>query len=137
MNKVVYDQEMMGIINLLSRLTKARIKDCFKEEDNFYCVVAKGDIGKAIGKGGETIKKIQNTINKKIKFIEFDESVVKFVKNAIHPFKVDDIVEKEGSVEIICEDRRVKGLLIGRSRSNLDLLNRTVKRFFNVEVKVV
>ena len=34
MNKVVYDQEMMGIINLLSRLTKARIKDCFKEEDN-------------------------------------------------------------------------------------------------------
>jgi len=31
----------------------------------------------------------------------------------------------------------VKGFLIGRSGSNLEFLNRVVRRYFDVEVKVV
>ncbi|MBR9683018.1 NusA-like transcription termination signal-binding factor [Candidatus Woesearchaeota archaeon] len=137
MARVVYDQEMMGIISLLGRLTRARIKDCFKEEDTIYCIVEKGEIGKAIGKGGVNIKRIGQIVKKKVRMIEFGDTPAEFVKNLIFPTRVEEIREEDGVVEIVGGDKRTKGLLIGRGGENLTFLNKVVKRFFEVEVKVV
>ncbi|HHF42167.1 MAG TPA: NusA-like transcription termination signal-binding factor [Candidatus Aminicenantes bacterium] len=137
MNKVVYSQEILGLMNLLSRLTPARIKDCFKEDNLFYCVVEKGDIGKAIGRRGVNIKKIKQALKKNIKIIEFDPQPTEFVRNLIFPLQVEEIKETDGVIEIVGGDKKTKGLLIGRDGKNLAFLNRTVKRFFNVEVKIV
>lgn len=137
MAKVIYDQEMLGIMNLLSKLSQARIKDCFKENSVFYCVVEKGDIGKAIGKRGLNVKKIGQVLKKKIRMIEFGETAAEFIRNLIFPVKVEEIMEKEGIVEIVGGDKKTRGLLIGRDGKNLAFLNKAVKRFFNVEVKVV
>ena len=134
--KVIYDQEIMGLIGVLGRLLRIRIKDLFKEDDVIYCIVEPGQIGKAIGKGGENIRKATQVVKKKVKFIEFRNTAVGFVKNLIYPVKADvDLVD--GVVEIKSEDRKVKGLLIGRDRRNLAFLNKVVKRFFDVEIKVV
>ncbi len=137
MGKVIYDQEVLGLMNFLSSLTHARVKDCFKEEDTVYCVVEKGDIGLAIGKGGANIQRISQTIKKKIRIIEYGETPAKLVRNLIYPTKVEDVVEKEGLVEIVGGDKQTKGLLIGRDSKNLKFLNKVVQRFFKVEVKVV
>jgi N utilization substance protein A len=137
MSKVIYDQELLGLMSLLGKLTRARIKDCFKEEDTFYCVVEKGEIGKAIGKGGVNIKKIREAIKRKVKMVEYGSTPAAFVRNLIFPTRVEEIREVDGVVEIVGQDKKTKGLLIGRDGKNLDFLNRTVKRFFDVEVKVV
>lgn len=137
MSKVIYDQELMGMMSLLSRLTRARIKDCFKEENNLYCIVEKGDIGKAIGKGGVNIKRIEQIFKRKVRMIEFGNTAVEFIRHLIYPVRADEIREADGVVEIVGGDKKTKGLLIGRDAKNLAFLNKAVKRFFDVEVKVV
>lgn len=135
--KVVYDQEILGIMNLINKLSQARVRDCFKDEDTYYCTVEKGDIGRAIGKGGITISRIKQAVNKKVKMIEHEDTAGDYVRNFIYPVKVEEIREEEKMVIISGGDKKTKSILIGRDGRNLKLLNKAVKRFFDVEVKVV
>lgn len=137
MSKVIYDQEIMGLIGVLGRLLRIHIKDLFKEDDVIYCIVEPGQIGKAIGKGGENIKRVTQIVKKKVKFIEFRNTPAGFVRNLIYPVKVEEIREVDNIVEIVGGDKRTKGLLIGRDGRNLAFINKTARRFFDVEVKVV
>ena len=137
MVRVKFDQETLGLSSIFSRITRANVKDCFKEGEVLYFVVSTGELGKAIGKGGVMIKKVQDKFGKKVRVIEYRNDVVSFVRNVIYPVQVQEIVDEEGVIFIRDEDRRKKGLLIGRSGSNLAFINKVVKRFFGVkEVKV-
>lgn len=137
MNKIIYDRELMWVMDLLGKLSRAKIKDCFKEEDTYYFVVEKGEVGKAIGKGAVNVKKLRQKLNKNIKVVEYGSTASEFVRKFIFPLKVEEISEEDGVVSIKSEDRKIKGLLVGRDGKNLKLLNKAVKRYFDVEVKVV
>jgi len=124
----------------MEKITRARVKDCFKGEDNetVYFIIEMGQLGKALGKGAVNIKKIQDQINKKIRLIEYHPEVIAFVKNVIYPLKVEEIVQEDGDILIKDNNKKTKSLLIGRDGKNLRLTNRAVKRFFSVnDVKVV
>ena len=121
----------------MERITRAKVKDCFKDEDTIYFVVGIGELGKAIGKGGINIKKAQQEFGKKIKIIEFRNDPVSFARNLIYPLKVEEIVLEGEEVLIKDNNKKVKGQIIGRDRSNLIFINQIMKRFFNVEIKVV
>jgi N utilization substance protein A len=128
----------MGLSFLMEKITKARVKDCFKDEEGtIYFVVGTGEIGKAVGKGGSNIKKVQQELGKRVRVIEYSENGVDFVKNIIVPLRVQEIVEVENIILIKESSRKTKSALIGRGGKNLQLINRAVKRFFNKEVKVV
>lgn len=75
-------------------------------------------------------------MKKKIKFIEFRNDAAGFVRQLIYPIRAE-VELVNNVVEVRSEDRRVKGLLIGRDGKNLTFLNKVVRRFFDVEVKVV
>ena len=138
MARVKLDQQLLGLSTIFERLSKARVKDCFQFEDTIYFVVATGEMGKAVGKGGVTIKRISQELGKKIRVIEFRDNVASFVRNIIYPLKVEEIVEENSEILIRDSSKKIKSQLIGRDGKNLVLLNRAVKRFFNVnEVKVV
>jgi len=122
----------------MERLSRARVKDCFKFDETIYFVVATGDMGKAVGKGGATIKRIQQELGKKIRVIEFQEDLTNFVRKVIYPLAVEEIVEEDGVVLIKDKNKKTKSLLIGRDGKNLNLVNRAIKRFFDIkEVKVI
>ncbi len=137
MGKVKIDQEAMRLSSYFERVTRAHVKDCFREEETVFFVVAPGELGKAIGKGGTIIKRVQQDIGKKVRVIEHQSDPCNFVRNIIYPIRVEAIVEEEGSVVIKDDDRKKKGQIIGRSGSNLILINRIVGRFFSKEVRVV
>jgi transcription termination/antitermination protein NusA len=134
--RVKLDQEALGLSSVLERMTHAHVKDCFREEDIVYFVVGTGDLGKAIGKGGIMIKKLQEKLNKRVKVIEYRSDVVGFVQNVIYPVKVSEIVVEGEIVFIRDDDRMKKGKIIGRSGSGLAFVNKVVKRYFDVDVKV-
>ena len=136
MSRLKLDQETLGLSSLMEKRTHARIKDCFQDHETIYFVVARGDMGKALGKGAENIKKIQQELGKRVRLIEFNDNVTGFVKNVIFPIKVEEIVENEGVVFIKDSKKKTKSLLIGRDGRNLLLIQRAVKRFFNVEIKI-
>lgn len=138
MKKVKLDQEMFGLSSLMERITGTRVKDCFKDDEgSIYFVVAKGFLGKAVGKGGVNIKKVEKNLGRKVRVIEFSDDSADFIRNIIYPIKVDEICEEEDYVVIKDSNRKTKSALIGRGGKKLQLINRAVKRFFSKEVKVV
>lgn len=140
MERLKLDQETLELSSLMERITNARVKDCFKDEANetIYLVVAPGELGKAVGKGGSNIRLVQEKIGKKVRVIEFNDNLASFVRNLIYPLNVAEIKEEAGDVIIRDDNKKTKSLLIGREGRNLKLLNRAVRRFFSVnEVKVI
>jgi N utilization substance protein A len=134
------DADMLGLSSIVERISHVQVKDCFKDEEGetIYFVVGPGEIGKAIGKNGENIRRIQQELGKKVRMVGFAEEVEQFIRNFIHPLNVKEIVPVGSILEIRDDNRKTKSLLIGRDGRNIKLLNRAVKRFFNVdEVKVV
>jgi len=132
------DQDALGLSSLLERIAHVQVKDCFQDEDTVYYIVETGQVGKAIGKKAENIHRIQEDLGKRVKVIEFKERVEDFVKSIAYPLEIEEVVlNDEGFVEIRDSRKKAKSLLIGRGGKNLQLINRAVRRFFNVEVKVI
>ncbi len=123
---------------MMEKLTGAKVKDCFKDDQGtIYFVVAQGQLGKAIGKKGVIIKKIQENLKKKIKVIEFRKDPKQFFMNIIYPLKVEGIKQEENYLIVEEPNKKTKSLLIGRNGRNLNLMNRAIKRFFDVEIKII
>ena len=128
----------MGLSSLMERITKAKVKDCFTDEEgSVFFVVAPGELGKAIGKGASNIKYLQHELQRKIRIIEYSDDLAEFIKNIVYPLRVQSISEEQDAIVIKETNKKAKSLLIGRQGKNLKLINRAVKRFFNREVKVV
>jgi len=132
------DQDTLGLSSLMERITRVRVKDCFKDDDDetIYFIVHRGEMGKALGKGGVNVKKVQQILDKKIRVIEYNDDLAAFVRNVIYPVEVEEVKVDENTVIIKDSRKKTKSLLIGRESRNLNILKRAVRRFFNVEVKV-
>lgn len=131
------DQDALGLSSVLERKTGVTVKDCFQDDGVVYFIVGMGQIGKALGRGGENVRYLQEQLGKKIKVIEFRENFSDFIRNVIYPLKVQEIVEEEDVILIKDSSYQTKSVLIGREGKNLRVLNRAVQRFFGKEVKVV
>jgi len=121
----------------MEKASGALVKDCFQDEDTVYFVVAPGEIGKAIGKSGMNIRRVQDELHKKVRVVEFRERMEEFLRNLMYPVMVQEIVEEENAIILKDSSSKTKGLLIGRNGKNLRFINRAVQRFFNKEVKVI
>ena len=137
MARIKYNIDVMRYISLFESLTGAKVKDCVVN-DKVLFIIHENDMGKAIGKHGSNIKRVENTLKKSIKLVEFNNDVSQFVQNLISPLKAKEIKEEDGTVTIYGEDTKTKGILIGRDRHNINSIKDIVKRYFKVEeVKVV
>ena len=125
----------MQYISIFESLTAAKVRDCIVNEQMLF-IINENDMGKAIGKQGSNVKRIENMMKKKIRLVEFSSDVKQFVKNLISPIQAKDIKEEEGIVSIYCNDVKSKGMLIGRDRHNINFVNDVVKRHFGInEIK--
>lgn len=125
---------------MLERIAGVQVKDSFmdEEEETIYFIVAPGELGKAIGKGGMNIKRLSEELGKRIRITEYRDNVLEFVRGFIYPENVAEVMQEGNDILIKDESRKTKSLLIGRGGKNIKLLNRAVKRFFSInEVKVV
>ncbi len=132
-----YDTKLIGLVTAFENLTRARVKDAFMDRRNVLVfVVEEGDGGKAIGKMGNTVRRISGIMKRKIRIIEFNSDVVEFVKSVIDPIKDVTIAKEDAVVVLRSKDMYTKALLVGRNRSTINEVNEIVKKFFPVTVKV-
>ena len=136
MIRIKYDINLMKFISLFETLTRAKVKDCI-EGDPLIFVVKKGEIGKAIGKKGANIRKVENLIKRKIKIIEFDEDIIVFVSNIIAPVKAEEITKKDNIIVIKDSDPKTKGKIIGRDSQNRKFCRKIVSRYFDIDDIIV
>src|SRR3989344_3725038 len=122
----------MKLITLFESMTGANVRDCIANEKLIF-VIEENEMGKAIGKSGANIKRIENALKKKIKLVEFSSDVLQFVKNMIHPIEALDVKLEDGIVAIYGKDTAAKAILIGRERRNVNHLMDIVKRYFDIK----
>jgi NusA-like KH domain protein len=134
--RVKLDQHSFGVIQIVEKMLRVPVKDVVQDDGNMWVVVPTGMLGKALGKGAVNVKKLQTKFDLRVKMIEYKDDVVSFIRNVVYPVKVEEIVLEEGVV--ICRDsnRKTKSLLFGRDGANLEMVKRSVSRFFDVDVKV-
>ncbi len=137
MTKIKYDINLMKFISFFETSTRAKVKDCIDSGSSLIFVVQKGEIGKAIGKNASNIKRIENMLKRKVRIIEFDEDVCKFVRNVLAPLKVEEVELVDTKVVIRDNNMKTKGMIIGRDASNLQKHKEIVTRYFPIEDIVV
>ncbi|QQG38753.1 MAG: NusA-like transcription termination signal-binding factor [Candidatus Woesearchaeota archaeon] len=128
--------QTIGLMNIFNSLTGVTAKDCFFDEEKLVFIVNEGDLGKVLGKKGANIQRIQNTLKRDIKVIEYSEDVIKFVKNLIYPAEVQKVYKEGTFVVIEPENNKIKGQIYGRERKNLEKINEILKKYSNTEVKI-
>lgn len=137
MNKIKFDSESMKLIALFESMTRAKVKDCIVN-DKLIFIVEENEMGKAIGKNGANIKRMENMLKKKIKLVEFSNDALKFIRNFIYPIEVLDIKQENGTITIHGKDTSTRAMLIGRERQNINHTTNIVRRYFDVkEIRVV
>ena len=130
--KITYTKELLAIMKLFTRVTGALLKDSFEYEGSLYFIVEPGHIGKAIGKGGSTVRELQEKFKKHVRVIEYNQDLATFVQNLIYPLHVDAVIAEEGKITIKSSDRAVKGQIIGRNAKNLNMLRQVAMRYFPI-----
>ena len=135
--KTVIDMDMIKIINLFEQVTHARVKEAFYMKDVLTFLIFEGDKFKALGKNLANLHKIEQMLQKKVKIVEFDSDITKFITNLIYPYRVERIVLTDKIVTIEDSDTKTKGLIIGSKAQNLRMYESVVKKYFEIdEIKV-
>jgi N utilization substance protein A len=128
--KIVLDQNSIEVINLFQNLTGATVVDSISENGELYFVIAEGQYGLAVGKGGIKIKNAEKVFKKTIKVMEYSESLEKFVKNAIPEVQEMTMNGKHILVKVK-QSNRAK--VIGKGGKNIKILNKFLQRLFDIE----
>jgi N utilization substance protein A len=124
-------------IEELRILTKSTAIDCIIDErfDRIIYVIRPGDMGLAIGKKGENIRRMQKVLGKKIEMVEFSENPEEFIANIFRPALLSAVRNDEGGrVNIVIERKSDLGIAIGRGGANVEKARLLFRRFFGSEL---
>lgn len=125
-------------IEELRILTKATAVDCIIDDryDRIVYVIRPGDMGLAIGKNGDNIKKMSRVLGKRIEMVEFDDKKEAFITNMFKPAVIDSVVfgESNEPVTVSISDSAEFGLAIGKGGATIEKARALVKRFYGKEV---
>jgi len=137
MNKIVYDETAMKFMVLFETMTKANLKDCIINDEIIFFIVEENQIAKAIGKQGSNIRNLQKALKRRIKIVEYSNDLIKFINNFIYPIKAKEVINEDGVIKIMTPDIESRGILIGKSATNLRSFESIVKRYFQItEIKI-
>ncbi len=135
--KITYDIQLIKVISLFEGMTGAAAKDCLISNDMFYFVVEPENMGRAIGKKGVNVKRLESMLKKKVKIIEFNPDLATFINNLIYPLAAKQIAVSNGKVTITGPDQKTRAMLIGRNSSNLNNYKGIIQRYFDIrEIRV-
>jgi N utilization substance protein A len=123
-------------IGFFEKLSGATVIDCICEDDRIVFVVKEGDIGAAIGKGGENVKTAMEKFGKKIDIIEYSSDLKKFIRNIFAPVELEDVWFKKINGELIAYIRinpKFRRTVIGNRGRNIERAVEIAKRHSDVK----
>ena len=125
-------------IEELRILTKSTALDCVIDDrfDRVIYVIRQGDMGLAIGKKGENIRRLQNVLGKRIEMVEFADDPDAFITNIFKPAEVTRIerTAEEAPVNVLVRQRSDLGIAIGKAGCNIEKARILCRRFYGSEV---
>ena len=132
----VIDMQLMRYINLFARTTQVSTTKVFVYNNQIVFAVPKSKMSLAIGKGACNVKRMSETLRKKIKVVvmpsvDDEEGIKKFVADVVAPIEIGGVELKGGSA-VVNGGRQSKAALIGRNRQREKELGDVLKDFFNI-----
>ncbi len=143
LSNIKITENEMKYMALLENMTGATIVDCIidDDEDTVIFAVKKGEVGLAVGRGGEKIKRFRRMTNKNVEIFEHIADPEKFIRNALKPAKVKEIrlVDRVGGsrIAMVSVETKDKGIAIGRNGQNIKKVRFLAKRYFDLETIVI
>ncbi len=117
--------------------TEATVRDCIVDEeyDRVIFLIKTGEMGKAIGQGGEHVQRIEEQIGKTVKLVEDAPFPEDFVANALAPAAVYNVTISENDdrlayAEVAQEDH---GAAIGSGGKNIDAARTLAQRHHDID----
>ena len=138
MTEIKLTSDELRLMSLFQSITSATARDCIVDDkmDRVIFVVNKGQMGLAIGKGGSTIKQLQNMVAKKIELVEFSDDPSEFIRNMLNADMINDVRISERSdgtkQAVVTVDPRKKGAVVGREGRNAEKARLLAKRYFQI-----
>jgi N utilization substance protein A len=138
MTEIKLTSDELGLMSLFQSITSATARDCIVDDrmDRVIFVVNKGQMGLAIGKGGSTIKQLQNMVAKKIELVEFSDDPAEFIRNMLNADMINDVrISERGDgtkQAVVIVDPRKKGAVVGREGRNAEKARLLAKRYFQI-----
>jgi len=128
--------------SLLEGLTDSLPRDCVWDEEGqrVIFVTNPGEMGKIIGKGGETIRRVREQFQKDIDVVEYAARPERFAINALTPARIRKAeLEERGGKKVVHVTvfAREKGRVIGKGGRTIDRARLLLKRHFDVEDIVI
>ncbi|NYT05679.1 MAG: NusA-like transcription termination signal-binding factor [Methanomicrobiales archaeon] len=124
-------------IEELRILTKSIALDCIIDDqyDRVIYVIKRGDMGIAIGKKGDNIKKMQKVLGKRIEMVEEAQNLDEFIRNIFKPVEIAEVVrDDEQRYNIVIKKKNDLGIAIGKGGANIEKARILCKRFFGIEI---
>ena len=131
------DLESIQCINIFSKVTGVRTKDCFIYNNTRVFVVMPPLLPRALGEKGANIKQLSYLLRGRVRILP-ESNIENFVRMLVMPVKFKKlIVEEDGTVTIIA-GQQAKASLIGRDKVRLGELNDILKQYYNIKsLKIV
>lgn len=125
-------------IEELRILTKSTALDCLIDEkfDRIIFVIKAGDMGYAIGKKGDNIRRLQGVTGRKVEMVEFAEKMEEFLANIFKPAQIiryvcDDQTKK---MNIFVSGKSDVGIAIGKGGCTIEKARLLIRRFYGYEI---
>ena len=136
--KIKLTSDELRLMSLFQSITSVTARDCVVDDkmDRVIFIVNKGQMGLAIGKGGMTIRQLQNVVAKKVELVEYSEDASDFVRNILNPQMVNDVKitqRTDGSRQVVVlVDAKRKGVVVGKEGRNAEKARLLAKRYFQI-----
>ena len=131
--------EELGLMTLFQDISRATALDCVIDSTipRIIFVVKKGEMGLAIGRSGETVKKIQRVVGKQVDLVEWSDDPKQFLMNSLNPPLVSEVRMSEHSdgsrTAIVVVERKKIGALLGFGGRNAERARLLARRHFSIE----
>ncbi|ACV25076.1 NusA-like transcription termination signal-binding factor [Methanocaldococcus fervens] len=141
MAKVRLSTEEIMKIGFFEKIANVPIIDCILNDERVAFIVKEGDVGAAIGKGGENVKKAEEKFGKKVDIIEYSDDWRKFIRNIFAPIQLEDVWVKRVGKDVVAFIRinpRVRRAVFGEKGKNLERALQILKRHTKItKIKVI
>ena len=136
--KIKLTSDELRLISLFQSITGATARDCVVDDkmERVIFIVNKGQMGLAIGKGGTTIRQLQNVVGKKVELVEYSDDPSEFIRNIlnsdmINEIRINDRIDGTRQAVVIV-DAKKKGVVVGREGRNAEKARLLAKRYFQI-----
>ncbi|MGA7370735.1 MAG: NusA-like transcription termination signal-binding factor [Nitrososphaeraceae archaeon] len=136
--KIKLTSDELRLMSLFQSITSVTARDCVVDDkmDRVIFIVNKGQMGLAIGKGGATIRQLQNVVARKVELVEYSDDASDFVRNILNPQMVNDVKitqRADGSKQaVVTVDIKRKGVVVGKEGRNAEKARLLAKRYFQI-----